>query len=309
MNFNCTDCNKTYQAYLSDLPSEWRKQIADLMCKVVEDVSGVECEDVKACETLTSLSPFTLEDTTLSITYRDERGVSTTRSVDLGFSPEDDFIQNQFDGAQSPGTFWIDGMGRLGGVDVTDDAIPENGIYLPATDTIGIAANSTLITTIEAVNGLLTHKGNIFLDAAISATPGISFFLNSFTGQDYYLQRNGTTLDLHAAGLVRLSSNLTTFFDVNQNSNRGFEMVSGGLNLFQMFPTGEALFMVTNVQQTPDTSAIVEMDSTTQGFLPPRMTSVQRAAIASPSEGLIVYDLDLQKLCVYTTGWETITSV
>lgn len=40
----------------------------------------------------------------------------------------------------------------------------------------------------------------------------------------------------------------------------------------------------------PDASSILHLVSTNKGFLPPRMTSVQRLAIPSPAEGLIVYD-------------------
>jgi hypothetical protein len=40
-------------------------------------------------------------------------------------------------------------------------------------------------------------------------------------------------------------------------------------------------------------SAQVQIDSTTKGFLPPRMTTTQRNAIASPAAGLIVYDTTL----------------
>jgi len=57
------------------------------------------------------------------------------------------------------------------------------------------------------------------------------------------------------------------------------------------------------------TSAKLKIESTTQGFLPPRMTSTQKNAISSPAEGLIVYDTTLHKLCVRTSSsWETITS-
>jgi len=55
-------------------------------------------------------------------------------------------------------------------------------------------------------------------------------------------------------------------------------------------------------------NVILGANSTTAGFLPPRMTTTQKNAIASPAAGLMVYDTTLNKLCVYTTIWETITS-
>ena len=56
-------------------------------------------------------------------------------------------------------------------------------------------------------------------------------------------------------------------------------------------------------------SSLFTLNSTTLGFLPPRMTTVQKTAIATPAAGLVVYDTTLNKLCVFTTAWETITSV
>lgn len=59
-----------------------------------------------------------------------------------------------------------------------------------------------------------------------------------------------------------------------------------------------------------DSSSQLEVRSVTKGFLPPRMTTTQKNAIASPAAGLVVYDSTLNKLCVRTaTAWETITSL
>jgi hypothetical protein len=55
--------------------------------------------------------------------------------------------------------------------------------------------------------------------------------------------------------------------------------------------------------------ALLKLNSTTQGFLPPVMTTAQKNAISSPPEGLVVYDSNLHKLAVYNgSAWETVTS-
>jgi hypothetical protein len=55
-------------------------------------------------------------------------------------------------------------------------------------------------------------------------------------------------------------------------------------------------------------TAALNVSSTTQGFLPPRMTTTQKNAISSPATGLVVFDTTLGKLCVFATTWQTITS-
>lgn len=77
-------------------------------------------------------------------------------------------------------------------------------------------------------------------------------------------------------------------------SHRAFESSSGGGH-----------FNTTSV----NASAVLQADSTTQGFLPPRMTTAEKVSIATPAAGLVVYDTTLNKLCVFTTAWETITSL
>jgi len=41
--------------------------------------------------------------------------------------------------------------------------------------------------------------------------------------------------------------------------------------------------------ETPDASAKLDVTSSSQGFLPPRLTSIERDAIASPAQGLMIY--------------------
>ena len=54
---------------------------------------------------------------------------------------------------------------------------------------------------------------------------------------------------------------------------------------------------------SPSASALLDLSSTTRGFLPPRMTSTERDAISSPAAGLVIYNTTTSKLQVYTTSW------
>ena len=60
---------------------------------------------------------------------------------------------------------------------------------------------------------------------------------------------------------------------------------------------------------TISSKAILQLNSTSKGFLLPRMTTAQRTAITSPDEGLFVFDTDLNQAFQYTgTAWEGIGS-
>ena len=53
-----------------------------------------------------------------------------------------------------------------------------------------------------------------------------------------------------------------------------------------------------------DPTAVVDMRSTTKGFLPPRMTTTQRDAISSPAVGLVIFNTTTDKLNVHdSSGW------
>jgi len=55
---------------------------------------------------------------------------------------------------------------------------------------------------------------------------------------------------------------------------------------------------------SPNASAKLQLDSTTKGFLPPRMTTTQKNAISTPAAGLMVYDTSLNQMSYYNgSAW------
>jgi hypothetical protein len=54
--------------------------------------------------------------------------------------------------------------------------------------------------------------------------------------------------------------------------------------------------------QTPDSSAVLELRDSVRGFLPPRLTTVQRNAISNPQAGLTIFNTDIQCLEFYRNG-------
>jgi hypothetical protein len=89
-------------------------------------------------------------------------------------------------------------------------------------------------------------------------------------------------------------SGIDFFVTAATNLQRAFVRSTG----FGISGTGGGSF-------TLDASALLQGNSTTQGFLPPRMTNAQRLAIATPAIGLIVYCTDVvEGLYINkSTGW------
>lgn len=77
------DCKKEYSALLCNIPSQWREALVDILCSITKDSNPVTCEDIKECETLTSLSEFTPQGEGFSVTYKDEKGQEWIRTIDF----------------------------------------------------------------------------------------------------------------------------------------------------------------------------------------------------------------------------------
>jgi hypothetical protein len=88
-----------------------------------------------------------------------------------------------------------------------------------------------------------------------------------------------------------------------------------GLLRMKVEPSGVVLQLTADgvsVNSAPTSKVIFIVASTTQGSKPyPTMTTAQKNTLGGlpAAEGLIVYDTDLHKLCIWTgAAWETFTS-
>ena len=71
-------------------------------------------------------------------------------------------------------------------------------------------------------------------------------------------------------------------------------------NVSNSFSAGQTIIGTLAIgTSSPSASAILQADSTSQGFMPPRMTSAQRSAITSPATGLCVFDTDYRAPCFW----------
>ncbi len=90
----------------------------------------------------------------------------------------------------------------------------------------------------------------------------------------------------------------------------GAEKGTTGGTLRALRLIGAGVQVAPTASSGPDASAAFQVDSTTQGTLPPRMTTTQKNAISSPAEGLEVYDTTLHALCFWNGSvWKTVATL
>jgi len=92
------------------------------------------------------------------------------------------------------------------------------------------------------------------------------------------------------------------------------DLGDGGLRIRSFNPSVQERIRINaagevGIGGTANAASLLDVASTTKGFLPPRMTTAQRDAIASPPAGLMIYNTTTNKLNVRTaSSWEAVTS-
>jgi hypothetical protein len=122
---------------------------------------------------------------------------------------------------------------------------------------------------------------------------------------------------LEVVGDARVSTTFycSSFFGLTSASDILIQTGAGRKITLDASTTGKVIILPSDGNigagtTTPNANALLDITSTTKAFLPPRMTTAQKNAIAAPTSGMVVYDSTLNKLCVYgAAAWETITSV
>lgn len=169
------------------------------------------------------------------------------------------------------------------------------GISICRTD----SPNGSLLGTINyQTNGVI----RINLPIEVSGTYGRTGYANTQVALDLqYAQAN-----LRCYGGAANTG--FTFNTIAATTGMYFMRLQNGSNDFLNISSGGGFIFTNSAAGSyaqPVASAKVQIDSTTQGFLPPRMTNAQRTAISSPALGLIVYCTDsTEGLYIYkSTGW------
>jgi hypothetical protein len=172
----------------------------------------------------------------------------------------------------------------------------------------------TYINSRTSLSGILL-RANYGVANVMDLTFDVNGFLNmtgvvGFTAPVLYAATRVQT-----GGNVQLDGNNKGVYWVNVTDQ--YIMGMSGQNLVVRANTGSVnsggalvstSFVSGNISfggSTDAASAQLQIDSTTKGFLPPRMTNAQRTSISSPAVGLIVYCTDATEgLYVYkSTGW------
>lgn len=190
------------------------------------------------------------------------------------------------------------------------------GTFITGVSYTIISAGTTDFVALGAANN---NVGTAFVSNGVGSGTGTAAAnSNGNTAYGYYAGRylaNGSTILSAPNNSMFIGYDTRASADGLTNENViGYGAIGNGSNSVTLGNTSVTKTILQgNVgigTTAPNANAILDVTSTTKAFMPPRMTTVQKAAISTPTAGMVVYDSTLNKLCVYgAASWETITSV
>jgi hypothetical protein len=170
------------------------------------------------------------------------------------------------------------------------------------TSVTGVTHRAFENTTGDVV--LCTTSGNVAIGTSTLGT-ATKFTLGGSQTASSAIARGGL---INTTLVAAANSDVLVGLDINPTFTNG---AFTGVTNTALRVTGAATFSGTIITggTSVNASAQLQVDSTTKGFLPPRMTLAQRTAISSPAEGLIVVQTDgTQGLYLYIgAAWHSIT--
>jgi hypothetical protein len=209
-------------------------------------------------------------------------------------------------------------LAGLGGVPTTRTlTINGTAFDLSADRTWSVGTVTSVATSGPITGGTITGTGTIGITQASSSSNGFlsSTDWNTFNGKQNTITLT-TTGTSGAATLLGATLNIPQYQSVLTNPITGTGTINylskftgtSAIGNSLLFDNGSALGLNT---ASINASALFQMDSTTRGFLPPRMTAAQRGAISAPAQGLIVYQTDsVIGLYIYSNSvWRSLTMV
>ena len=157
-----------------------------------------------------------------------------------------------------------------------------------------LRANSTAVIPINQGTGAVSNQ-------TISLGSSLYRFLNTHS-KDFTAYGGGNGYGFDGTGGYKISAFLSQGITFRDNlgyvANLSNSASTKGLNIYDSSPATAI---------TIDASAILELQSTTRGFLPPRMTVAQQTAITTPATGLQVHVEDATDSIPYynhsVDGW------
>jgi len=170
----------------------------------------------------------------------------------------------------------------------------DTSLTMPASANVVLTGGAIADDVYFITGTTFTFGANDTVNGTILAGTSITFAASSvLNGRALVYGPSGTTVTFPSAGTVTVppGSGGTQFATI-ANGVITPSMITTSATADFTFPRD--VFVTRNLgvgTSSVVASAIVEIDSTTKGFLPPRMTTTQRNAISSPAEGLIVYDI------------------